>query len=385
MSKYERNSAQRTRLAAALLAAVSMAAALPSQGYAAAYSFKKIAMQGEKALGGQGAFEYELKPASLDAKGSVMFRATLTSGNRGLFQYKDGRNTFVAEAKGTPALQKASGPAEILAKLQPGMMLANSDAIRATPSLVTNSKGQAAFAADVTPMTSVGKQAGVYLWSEGTARAIARPGDAMPGGGILLTASLLDGNVDLNEAGDVAFTATLRNDEAGALDTGLYLYSAGKLSLVARRGTEVANLGRIERIQASLVSEWNASGGAALNEAGQIAFAAVLEDHNVVLLVATPGKGGDDAIDAVPSTLAIKSGTMFRQDAAVRFALPRTGDMSLRLYAVDGRRVATLAQGTMPAGRHEAMLNAKGIAPGVYFLRLQAGSETVNQKVTLVH
>lgn len=384
MSKYERSGAQRGRLAAALLAAVSMMAALPSLGYAEAYSLKKIAMQGEKALGGLGAFEYEIKPARIGNDGSVTFRATMTSGSRGMFQYKDGKNAFVAAAKDMPVVQKASGPAELLAQLQPGMVLAGTGVLRSTPSLAVNGKGQAAFAADVTPMSSVGKQAGVYLWSAGTLRAVARPGDAMPGGGVLLTASLLDGNIGINEAGDVAFTATLRNDEGGAYDTGLYLYHAGKLALVARRGTEVANLGRIERIQASLVSEWNASGGAALNDGGQIAFAAVLEDHNVVLLVATPGKGGDDAIDAVPSRLAIKSGTMFRRSAAVRFALPRTGNMSLRLYGVDGRRVATLAQGTMPSGRHEATLNANDIAPGVYFLRLQAGNETVNQKITLV-
>ena len=77
-----------------------------------------------------------------------------------------------------------------------------------------------------------------------------------------------------------------------------------------------------------------------------------------------------------------------RTGAGFIAALDQSGGSTpkaLRLYGVDGRRVATLAQGTMPAGRHEATLNANDIAPGVYFLRLQAGNETVNQKVTLVH
>jgi hypothetical protein len=42
------------------------------------------------------------------------------------------------------------------------------------------------------------------------------------------------------------------------------------------------------------------------------------------------------------------------------------------LYSVEGRRVATLAEGEFPAGRHEIPWTPN-VAPGVYFARLVLG------------
>jgi len=43
------------------------------------------------------------------------------------------------------------------------------------------------------------------------------------------------------------------------------------------------------------------------------------------------------------------------------------------VYDASGRRIENLARGPLAAGRHEIPWAARGVAPGVYFLRLTAG------------
>ena len=58
---------------------------------------------------------------------------------------------------------------------------------------------------------------------------------------------------------------------------------------------------------------------------------------------------------------------------AVRYATP-DGDATLAVYDVLGRRVATLAEGAHAAGEHTATWEPRPHAPGVYVLRLTAGT-----------
>jgi len=381
MSKYGKQST-RVRLAAGLLGAAGMAALLPSSGWA--YNFAPVVRQGDHVRGNS--VEFMLRAASMDEAGNVTFEASLSSGKNAFFKAQDGTFTVVPAERDGADLTKSAAPEALLSKLVEGQTLVGSDVLQAAPEVVSNSQGVSAFAADITAGQTRNREAGVYVWSQGVLRPIARPGDMMPGGGSLLTASLLPGQVDVNGAGDVAFTATLREQHDGAFDTGLYLYRGGKLSVVARTGTEVPGVGTIERIQSSLVSGWFASGGATLNEAGELAFAAILSDKSVVLLkTGAAAVGEEPEVDALPRTLSLGGATVLGQSSVIRYAMPKSGSMTLRLYSVDGRRVTTLAQGTRAAGRYEAALNAKDIAPGVYFLRLEADGATVNQKVTLVH
>ncbi len=62
----------------------------------------------------------------------------------------------------------------------------------------------------------------------------------------------------------------------------------------------------------------------------------------------------------------------------VNFTLPRTDDVDLSVFDLAGRRVATLARGTMAAGVYNRSWNSAGAGAGVYFVRLKVGSETYN-------
>jgi len=74
----------------------------------------------------------------------------------------------------------------------------------------------------------------------------------------------------------------------------------------------------------------------------------------------------------------------FRAATTVRFTLPDAADVTLAVYDVLGRRVATLEDGTLAAGDHEATFDAAGLPSGVYLVRLDAGSRHATERVVHV-
>jgi hypothetical protein len=137
---------------------------------------------------------------------------------------------------------------------------------------------------------------GVFLSSKGTILPIARPGDQLPGGGRLVTASTIGGNqVHINNPGEVVFNAVLDTDVNGddIPDTGLYEWSKGTLRLVARTGTVIPRLGTISNLVLGTIvvpppPGFVPNSGAVSNDNGQVLFGATLSDGRGVLLVATP-------------------------------------------------------------------------------------------------
>jgi len=93
----------------------------------------------------------------------------------------------------------------------------------------------------------------------------------------------------------------------------------------------------------------------------------------------------DQADKVVPDevTLTLYPNPMRRQ-ATLEYTLPEAREVRLTVYDVLGRRVATLKQGQMEAGRHRARLRGDQLSSGVYFGRLKVGSQTRTQKITVV-
>ncbi len=74
----------------------------------------------------------------------------------------------------------------------------------------------------------------------------------------------------------------------------------------------------------------------------------------------------------------------FNPSTAISFQLTALSVVTLRVYDVFGREVASLLDGTMSAGVHSATWNAADIPSGVYFCRLIVGNSSVTKKMTLV-
>ncbi len=68
----------------------------------------------------------------------------------------------------------------------------------------------------------------------------------------------------------------------------------------------------------------------------------------------------------------------------VAYALPESAAVTIAVYDVLGRRVATLADGSTEAGRHRAEFDAGRLQSGVYFVRLHADGRTQTKRLTVV-
>jgi hypothetical protein len=77
----------------------------------------------------------------------------------------------------------------------------------------------------------------------------------------------------------------------------------------------------------------------------------------------------------------------FNGEVVIPFALARAGAVGLSLYDLLGQRVAVLAEGWHPAGRHEVRWDPRArqeLASGVYFYRLQTASGVKFGKLILL-
>jgi hypothetical protein len=162
---------------------------------------------------------------------------------------------------------------------------------------IVNNSGEIVFIGDLTsPPGNASDQYGVFLFSKGGTIAVARPGDAMPGGGRLQSAGSSDSTYFINNVGDVSFSAVRDTAIGVTSDTGVYVYSKakGSLRLVARTGTSIlgssiVNIGPPAAFfLGTLPPAPTAQYGGIINEQGQVLFSATLADGRSALLVATP-------------------------------------------------------------------------------------------------
>jgi hypothetical protein len=69
----------------------------------------------------------------------------------------------------------------------------------------------------------------------------------------------------------------------------------------------------------------------------------------------------------------------------VEVAALETGRLTrLTVYDLLGREVATLVNGTLPAGAHSATFDATNLTSGVYLYKLEAGGHSMTRRMTLI-
>lgn len=108
---------------------------------------------------------------------------------------------------------------------------------------------------------------------------------------------------------------------------------------------------------------------------------ALLADSCTTFMMCSCPSSVDGA--ATPSlSLSAASPNPFRASTRLRYRITARGEVSLAIYAADGRRVRTLLSGVHEAGEGSASLDARHMPAGVYFARLTMGSE--KRQTTLV-
>ncbi len=90
--------------------------------------------------------------------------------------------------------------------------------------------------------------------------------------------------------------------------------------------------------------------------------------------------------DGVPSQVNLDQNypNPFNPRTTIRFALPKAARVSLKVYDILGREVATLLDGFSEAGEKSVEFKASHLASGVYFYRLMAGDFVETKKLVLL-
>ncbi len=82
-------------------------------------------------------------------------------------------------------------------------------------------------------------------------------------------------------------------------------------------------------------------------------------------------------------SLAVTPNPVGVSGARVRYAVSQGGGRRVSLYDVLGREVAVLVDGAAGAGEHEVELDVDRLVPGVYSVRLTAGTDVLTRRITV--
>ena len=74
----------------------------------------------------------------------------------------------------------------------------------------------------------------------------------------------------------------------------------------------------------------------------------------------------------------------FNPSTTIRFALPKTSNVTIKIYDVLGRQVATLVDEEYQAGVYKVVFEAGELASGLYIYRIQTQSFTQSRKLMLL-
>jgi hypothetical protein len=74
----------------------------------------------------------------------------------------------------------------------------------------------------------------------------------------------------------------------------------------------------------------------------------------------------------------------FNTTASIRYQIPVSAPVSVRIFDLSGREVITLFNGQASPGEHQLLWNASGFQAGTYIARLEAGDFRQAKKMILV-
>ncbi len=74
----------------------------------------------------------------------------------------------------------------------------------------------------------------------------------------------------------------------------------------------------------------------------------------------------------------------FNPSTTIRFQMPSKGFVTLRIYDIVGREVATLVNGFQEAGTHNVKFDASNLPSGIYLYRITSGTYAETKKLVLI-
>ena len=114
-------------------------------------------------------------------------------------------------------------------------------------------------------------------------------------------------------------------------------------------------------------------------------FTATLADSSITTFVADIVSDVETG-SAIPQTFELSQNypNPFNPETEIRYQTPEVSQVTLTVYDVLGREVATLVNEQLPAGIHRATWDAGGFPSGMYLYRLTANGFVETKKLILL-
>ncbi|MEM6327389.1 MAG: T9SS type A sorting domain-containing protein, partial [Bacteroidota bacterium] len=110
-----------------------------------------------------------------------------------------------------------------------------------------------------------------------------------------------------------------------------------------------------------------------------------LDPQDARFVVSVQGRStATEAGEAFALALGSPAPNPSRGTVTVPFVLDAPRAVRLSVIDALGRELVVIADGAFVSGPHEATVDASALAPGVYTVRLQAGTEMRSRRVTVV-
>ena len=97
----------------------------------------------------------------------------------------------------------------------------------------------------------------------------------------------------------------------------------------------------------------------------------------------TVGVNGNN--NEVPASFELKQNypNPFNPNTSISFNLPKESSVTLEVFDITGKNVATLVNETKAAGKYSYDFNASDLSSGIYFYKLTADGFTSTKKMIL--
>ena len=183
---------------------------------------------------------------------------------------------------------------------------------------------------------------------------------------ISFIAVLTDGGVTISWE-----TATETNNKGFRLERGINKSAPAEIAFIPGNGTTASQ------------SSYTFADRVKLNGGDVAVYRLVQVDFDGT---ETFGKETEVRNDDVPLRFSLMQNfpNPFNPTTVINYELPFSGNVSLRIYDVTGREVATLVNETQQAGRYSVDFNGRDLATGVYYCKISAGSFVSVKKMILV-
>lgn len=152
-------------------------------------------------------------------------------------------------------------------------------------------------------------------------------------------------------------------------------------------GTEI-NLSQEESYTFSLIPDQNKSNNGMVREYSINSLMPEVQRNKSsesARFMLSISKGEFDDVD-LPNQFTLHQNypNPFNPTTQIAFDLPEQADVTLAVYDILGRQVATVAQGMFSAGSHQVTFDASGLSSGVYLYRLNTGTQVLTRNLTVL-